>query len=81
MKQKQKKTGGFDSVWTPHFVEQAEAIIRLFRPLKSDGSLNYSKIADALAIRPRTFSLWRDSRSKYYKPELVKALEEAKEEL
>ena len=71
----------FKTKWNPHFVEQVKAIIKVFRPLKSNGSLNYSKIARGMAIQGRTFSHWRNSKSKYYKPELVKAMEKAKEEL
>ena len=70
-----------ESLYEPALAGQAKTIILELQPIKAKGKLHYAKIAKALNIPFGTFNMWRSPKSKYYQPDLVKALAEAHEEL
>ena len=82
---KSKKTGQRldrgESLYTPELAERAKQIIIDAQLVKSDGTIYYAKLAKLLDIPSRTFSAWRNAGSKYYKPDFVKALAAAHDEL
>ena len=70
-----------ESLYTPNLIARAGVIIIEAQLIKTDGSLNYTKIAKILDVPARTFSYWRNPESDYYKPELVRAMTKAHKEL
>lgn len=86
MSKKRKKPKGQkldkgESLYTPELADKARQLIIEAQLIKSNGELHYSKLARLLEVPGRTFNRWRNAGSQYYKPELVKALAAAHEEL
>lgn len=70
-----------ESLYSPGLAVKAGEIILVAQLIKGDGQLHYSNIAKILDVPLSTFSKWRKAESKYYKPELVKAMTKAHDEL
>ncbi len=70
-----------ESLYNPKLVARVKEVILELEPIKSNGDLHYGRIAKIMDIASRTFSHWRDTESKYYKPKFAKAIIAAHEEL
>ncbi len=70
-----------ESLYSQKLIARVKIVIIEAQLIKSDGSLNYTKIAKILNVPARTLSYWRNPESQYYKPEFVKAMTQACEEL
>lgn len=69
------------SLYNPDLIARVKEIILEIQPLKSNGTLHFTKIAKVMGIAQRTFSSWRNTESIYYKPQFNQALCDAFEEL
>ena len=78
---KGRKLDKGESLYTPELAQRARIVIIEAQLIKSDGSLNYTKLAKILGIPARTFSHWRNPEADYYKLELAIALTSAHKEL
>ena len=70
-----------ESLYTPGLIARARVVIIEAQLIKADGSLNYTKIAKILDVPARTFIVWRNPNSEYYKAELCKNMAEAHKDL
>lgn len=80
-KAKKKKLNRGETIYKPEFTERVREIIFLTKPVKSNGELEYGKLAKVMGIKQRTFNSWRNPESQYYKTELAQAIIKAHKEL
>ena len=69
------------SIYNPEMADRVRVVILEIKPIKDNGTLHYGQIARVMGITQISFSRWRDPESQYYKPDFVKALTAAGEEL